>query len=463
MAVLLVVAVVLVPVASVLAAAETALSRITRTRAEALTEQRRPGASALVVLLRDRARVVAVLSLLRTVVELTLAVCVALAVAAVAPWWVALLVGGVGLGLVSFVAVAVVPRALGRSKDEAVATVVAPLLRAVDPVLGPLVQLVVRATDAVLPGKGAAAAPFTTEAELLELVEQAEASSVIDSDESLMLQRVVHLRDTVARAVMVPRTEMVSVDAETPIAKAVALHLRSGFSRIPVEGRNADDIVGVSYLKDLVRRLPGVTVASTALPGGGSGAPAGREPGEGLAVADAMRPVAFVPESKPADDLLREMQRESRHLAVVIDEYGGVAGIVTIEDLIEEIVGQISDEYDRETPEAETLGPEAWRLNARAHLHALAEVTGVEIEDDEVDTVAGLLAKHLGRVPLPGSSVEVSGLRITAERLGGRRHRLASVLAEVVAPVEPLVEVTAGENGESSRRRDENGARGSRD
>ncbi len=144
-----------------------------------------------------------------------------------------------------------------------------------------------------------------------------------------------------------------------------------------------------------------------------------------------MRPPVFVPESKPADDLLREMQAGSVHLAVVIDEYGGVSGLVTIEDLLEEIVGQISDEYDVEEPEIEVLGEDRWRLSARTHLTALSEITDRDVDDDDVDTVAGLLAKNLGRVPIRGSSVEVAGLRITADRRG-RRNRLLSVVVELL-------------------------------
>jgi CBS domain containing-hemolysin-like protein len=247
-------------------------------------------------------------------------------------------------------------------------------------------------------------------------VEQAEADSVIERGESLMLQRVVHLGDTVAAEVQVPRTDMVTLEQGTGLERAMRLHLRSGFSRVPVVGRDADDVVGVSYLKDVAAHVQDLRTE-------GYGDPSR------ATVDEVMRAPVFVPESKPADDLLRDMQAGSVHLAVVIDEYGGVSGLVTIEDLLEEIVGQISDEYDVEEPEIEVLGPDRWRLSARTHLTALSEITDRAVEDDDVDTVAGLLAKNLGRVPIRGSSVEVAGLRVTADRpgpaqpaaLGGRR------------------------------------------
>jgi CBS domain containing-hemolysin-like protein len=218
---------------------------------------------------------------------------------------------------------------------------------------------------------------------------------------------------------MVPRTDMVTIDGEKSLRSAMSLFLRSGFSRIPVVGDGSDDILGLLYFKDVVRRVN-----------------ADQDSGS-LPVTAQMRPMHYVPESKPVDDLLREMQRDQSHFAVVVDEYGGTAGLVTIEDIIEEIVGEIADEYDREAPGVEDLGDGTFRVPATMDIDDLADLFDVDIEEDEVDTVGGLIGKSIGRVPIVGSRCEVAGLALTAERMAGRRHRIASVIVQrLVAPDE---------------------------
>ncbi|WP_370518441.1 hemolysin family protein [Nostocoides sp. HKS02] len=231
-----------------------------------------------------------------------------------------------------------------------------------------------------------------------------------------MIHSVFELGDTVAREVMVPRTDMVTIDGTKSLRSAMSLFLRSGFSRIPVVGDGSDDVLGLLYFKDVARRVNADPDAA------------------GLPVTAQMRPMHFVPESKPVDDLLREMQRDQSHFAVVVDEYGGTAGLITIEDIIEEIVGEIADEYDREAPGIEDLGDGRFRVPAAMDIDDLADLFDVEIEEDEVDTVGGLIGKHIGRVPIVGSRCEVSGLSLTAERMAGRRHRIASVIVERVSP-----------------------------
>jgi CBS domain containing-hemolysin-like protein len=238
---------------------------------------------------------------------------------------------------------------------------------------------------------------------------------------------------------MVPRTDLVMIERHKTIRQALTLALRSGFSRIPVVGENEDDVVGIVYLKDLVRRTH-----------------VNRE-AENDPVEDVMRQATYVPDSKPAADLLREMQRDRIHVAVVIDEYGGTAGLVTIEDILEEIVGEITDEYDRETPPVEALGEGAYRVTARLPVEELGELFGVELKDEDVDTVGGLLAKALGRVPIPGSGAEVplvdedqpiAALRLTAESAAGRRNRIGTVLVEPVAREGQEEEAEAAQEGE---------------
>jgi CBS domain containing-hemolysin-like protein len=230
-----------------------------------------------------------------------------------------------------------------------------------------------------------------------------------------MIHSVFELGDTVVREVMVPRTDMVTMDQETTLRQAMSLFLRSGFSRIPVVGDGPDDVLGLLYFKDVARRVY-------------RDAKAARLPAH-----HQMRPAHYIPDSKPVDDLLREMRRDQIHFAVVIDEYGGTAGLVTIEDILEEIVGEIDDEYDREAPGVEELEDGSTRVPATMHVDDLAELFDVSLEEDEVDTVGGLLGKIIGLVPIPGSRGEIAGLTLTAERMAGRRHRIATVIVRRVA------------------------------
>ncbi|MDY0113689.1 MAG: hemolysin family protein, partial [Corynebacterium sp.] len=265
--------------------------------------------------------------------------------------------------------------------------------------------------------------------ELREMVDIARERGIVEHDERRMIQSVFDLASTSARSVMVPRPEMVWIESEKHAGQAVALCVRSGHSRIPVIGDGADDIVGVVYLKDLVHQTYTLT-----------------DGGRSVAVTDVMRPATFVPDSKPLDDLLDEMQRDRNHIAVLIDEYGGVAGLISIEDILEEIVGEIADEYDEgERAPIEPLGDGRYRLVARLSLDELVELydeaEGREIRFDDgvlddVDTVSGLIAYGLGRVPLPGAEVEAAGLRFTAEGARDRRGRMR-VHAVVVEPADP--------------------------
>ena len=229
-----------------------------------------------------------------------------------------------------------------------------------------------------------------------------------------MIQSVIDLGDTLAREVMVPRTDVVPVGREAPLGSAMSLFLRSGFSRVPVEGDSLDDVVGILYLKDVARRLHEHPEAGTA-----------------QRVESIMRRPVFVPDSKPVDDLLGEMQHAG-HAAIVVDEYGGTAGMVTIEDILEEIVGEIADEYDLEAAEVEDAGDGVRRVSSRLHISDLGELFGLDLDDEEVDTVGGLLSKALGRVPITGAQALVAGLELTAERFEGRRHHLATVLVRRV-------------------------------
>ena len=425
---LVTIGVLLVVAAGFLAATEAALGRMTRSQTARLASEGRRGGQALQAIVADPARVINVSIFLRVTAESAAAVCATLVLAAVidSGWVVVLLVSAAVMAAVSFVLVGVSPRTVGSQHAEAVSLLAAGPLQAASRLLGPVAQLLVLLGNAVTPGRGYREGPFASEGELREMVDLASESKVIEAGERQMIHSVFELGDTIVREVMVPRTDMVTTEAETSLHDAMTLFLRSGFSRIPVVGESVDDVCGVLYLKDVARR-------THAHPEG-----ARTQTAEQVA-----RQAVFVPESKPVDALLREMQRDSTHVAVVVDEYGGTAGLVTIEDVLEEIVGEIADEYDRELPGVERVEEDTYRLSARLPIDDLAEVFGVTVDDDEVDSVGGLLAKALGKVPIPGDEVSVGGLVLVAERREGRRNRVATVIARR----DPAAKKVGRENG----------------
>ncbi len=421
---LLVGAALLVLLAAVLVAIDAALTRVSRVVVEEFVREGRRGADRLARVVADPARYLNLLLLLRVFAEMG---AVALTtVAFVHEFGAGLAAVGLAtlvMGLISYIILGVAFRTLGRQHAPTVALRTAGLTIALTRVFGPLPQLLILLGNAITPGRGYREGPFSTEAELRDLVDLAEERGVVQRSERDMIASVFELGDTLAREVMVPRTDMVWVEHTKSISQAVALALRSGFSRIPVIGESVDDVVGVAFLKDLVRRE--------------------HDGWESRPVESAMRPPYFVPESKPADDLLREMQARRQHLAIVIDEYGGTAGLVTIEDVLEEIVGEITDEYDQEVPPIERVDQDHVRVTARLPVEDLAELFDVELENEsDVETVGGLLASLLGRVPIPGATAHVAGLELVAESAAGRRNRIGTVLASrVTASGEPAQDV----------------------
>jgi CBS domain containing-hemolysin-like protein len=420
----------LVLVAGLLSASEAALGGFSRARAEELEDDGRPGARRVLRILDDPPRYLNTALFLRLLAETGSVVLATLMIqdALGGSRWAAVLVAVAVMLVVSFVVVGVGPRTLGRQHSERIALGSAGVVIAVTRVLGPIPQLLILVGNALTPGKGFSEGPFSSEAELREMVDLAEASQLIESDERAMIHSVFELGDTIVREVMVPRTDLVYIERHKTLRQAMSLFLRSGFSRVPVVGEDLDDIVGFVYLKDVARRVFDRKDAETT-----------------EEVESVMRPVLWIPDSKPADDLLREMQQSRRHIAVVVDEYGGTAGLVTIEDILEEIVGEIADEFDLGEIPLERLADGSVRVPARFPVDDLEDVVGVEIEDDEIDSVGGLMAKHLGRVPIPGSTVEVGGLVFRAEEAKGRRNRIGTVL------ITPVVREPAGEPVEHSR------------
>ncbi|TQN43842.1 CBS domain containing-hemolysin-like protein [Blastococcus colisei] len=438
---LLVIAILLVPLAGLFGAMEAALQRVSKARVE---EMRRDGvkrADGLEEVVLERARHVALLLLLRIVCEMFAAVLVALFFFDL--WdstWQAVFGAAGTMIVVSYVLVGVGPRTLGRQHSYGVALATAGVVKLLGRILGPVATLLILIGNALTPGRGFRDGPFSSEVELRELVDMAEERGVVESGERNMIHSVFELGDTIAREVMVPRTDVVWIERTKTVRQALALALRSGFSRIPVIGENVDDVVGVVYLKDLVRRSQNSNDS------------------RGPRVEELMRPPTFVPESKPVDELLRDMQAARVHIAIVVDEYGGFAGLLTIEDILEEIVGEIADEHDAfQRPPVEELADGSVRVTARLPVGDLAGLFGVELpEDDDVETVGGLLARELGRVPIEGASAEISGLRLVAESTGGRRNRIDTMLVcRVEEPEDEDAEKSRGTSGKGATRYEE--------
>ena len=424
---LVLIAIALIVVSGLLIAAETAMTRVSKTRIDELRKEgngNEKRAELLLGVLQDRARYVNVLFLLSTIATITSITLISyVAVRALTSgdgWstWIALVVVIAALVVVAYIGLGVAPRTLGRQHAERIALIAARPTRFLATILGPITTLLIVIGNALTPGKGFREGPFDTAAELREMVDLAGADDLIEDAERKMIHSVFDLGDTFAREVMVPRTEMVFIERSKSLRQAISLSLRSGFSRIPVIGENADDIVGVIYLKDMVRRTFEHHDAE-------------RED----TVDSLMRATSFVPDSKPADELLKDMQAARVHVAIVVDEYGGTAGLVTIEDILEEIVGEIADEYDTAAPEVTQLDDDRYRVLSRMNLDDFAELTQMEMnaEDEGVDTVLGLMAKRLGRVPIPGAEVVENGWSLVAERGAGRRNRIGAVLATRIA------------------------------
>lgn len=320
------------------------------------------------------------------------------------------------ISLLVFVVYGVGARTLGKQNAEIYVLSSSGLISLLSRLLNPFVKLFIAIGNAVTPGKGYSEGPFASTAEIREMMNQI-SDEVIEASEKEMIHSVFELGATVAREVMVPRTEMVWIERTKTLRQALSLSLRSGYSRIPVIGEDIDDVVGVIYIKDVAKRIFEHSEAQ-----------------QTERVDTLMRPVTFSPDSKLADELLKDMQRERVHLTVLIDEYGGTAGLVTIEDILEEIVGEIADEHDTADEEIIKLADDTYRISSRLHIEDLGKLIHVDLDPDEegVDTVGGLLAARLGRVAIPGSTISLDGWKLTAETVAGRRNRVGSLLVEKI-------------------------------
>ncbi|WP_296215495.1 hemolysin family protein [Corynebacterium sp. YSMAA1_1_F7] len=420
----------------VLSLVETAVSSLSAARVENLVKEDRAGAPRLVRVLEGRAGHINLLVLLRTICEVSGAVlaasaCVELMGSRGWAFATAILI----VTLLTFILIGVLSRTLGRQNPYTISLATAPILLGLSKLLGPIARLLVGAGNVLTPGRGFRNGPFASEIELREMVDIASERGVVQNDERKMIQSVFDLADTSARSVMVPRPEMVWIEADKTAGQATSLCVRTGLSRLPVVGEDVDDIVGVIYLKDLIAETYHLT-----------------DGGSSTLVRDCMRPAVFVPDSKKLDDLLEDMQRDQVHIAMLIDEYGAVAGLISIEDILEEIVGEITDEYDvSEQAPIEPLEDGTYRVQARLSLEELEELyEDVEFSDEqheEVDTVYGLGAFELGRVPIPGTEISTAGLHFRYE--GGRDRRGRVKIRSAVVNREQRAN-SAGETGDAS-------------
>jgi CBS domain containing-hemolysin-like protein len=278
-------------------------------------------------------------------------------------------------------------------------------------VLQPLVSLLIainRVFLLILPGHGVPRGPVASEEEIMSMLEVAESEDVIERQERQMISSIFEFGDTVVREVMVPRPDMVYVDASMDLNAVLDLMLERGFTRVPVIRGDIDDVIGIVHARDVMRRLRTATN------------------GRGGRAADVMRPALFVPESKKVAELLRELQAAKTQMAIVVDEYGGTAGLVTLEDLLEEIVGEIADEHDREDPPIERVDDHTLRVIARLGVDELSELLDIDLPAEEWDSVGGLVAGTLGRVPEEGDRINVNGVELEVERMNG--HRISKIL-----------------------------------
>lgn len=384
--------------------------------------QGRSAKKSLISMSEDMGAYRTVTTFVRILVETSAAVIVTVQLIATGlPSWAALLLAILIMSVASFVLAGSSPRSVGRANPMAILAVSAPIIHLFRVILGPLANSLVVMGNKVTPGRSANTS-FSSEEQLLSMVDEAVKNDVLESDERELIHSIFEWGETVAREVMVPRTDMVTVNAETTLSDALKIFHDSGFSRLPVVGDDVDAVLGVLNLRDLSKA--GLDdYASLSI----------------LTAAEIVRPAVFIPESKKADETLKQLQSQSTHMAFVVDEYGGIAGLLTLEDLIEELVGEISDEYDRGAPDVQKLDDTTYLVATRLPVDELGELFGLELEDEDVDSVGGLLTKELGRLPIVGDSVSISGLILTADKSGSHRKRVTRV---VVTADQALVDVT---------------------
>lgn len=402
-----------VVIGTLFALAESALTRVTRVRAMSLESDGRRNAALLVRLTDDPPRYLNSVYLGVMVVQNGSAVLVAILAER--------MFGSLGVTLVSlaftllyFVVVEAMAKTFGVLHSDRVALALAPFAFAVGRSLAWPTRLLITVANVLLPGRGLRQGPFVSESDIRSMAEVGSAEGSIPKEEEELIHSVFEFGDTVVREVMVPRPDVVSIDDDRSLRDVQALVLQHGYSRIPVVHEDLDDVVGVVYAKDVLKALH-----------------LGRAD---VPLRDVVRQARFVPESKRAAELLKDMQRDKFHLALATDEYGSTTGLITMEDLIEELVGEIVDEYDRDEPDVAEVGEGIYRFDGKYSIADAAELLEVELPDEEWDTVAGLVLSLLGRIPSQGEEVTFAGHHFRVEEVRGRR--IAKVLVSRLVPAE---------------------------
>ncbi|MDQ3107757.1 MAG: hemolysin family protein [Actinomycetota bacterium] len=417
-ALLLGVVVLLVIFAALLAIAETSMTRISRIKAKALADEGRRGAGVLNNLLLHPERflnTILLSVLIVQTVQTSLATIVGVNLLGRVYGSIAAVLFNVVL---TFVIAEAAPKTWALQHTERAALATAPLVRALlaFPPLGLMTRLFIVLSNIITPGKGIPAGPFVSEEELLATVDAAQQDDSIEHEERALIRSIIEFGDTVAREVMVPRPDMVAIEGRDKAGDVLEVAIAAGYSRIPVYDQGIDDVIGIVYTKDLMRAIQDDHQEKTAR--------------------DLARKAEFVPEGKKVAELMREMQKDKFHMAIVVDEYGGTAGLVTLEDLIEELVGEIVDEFDVEEPSIEALTGGAYRVNARMPLDEVNELLSADFPEGDWDTIGGFVFNVLGHVPSEGEVVEHDGYRLAAEKVQGRRIGRVRISKAPPAPID---------------------------
>lgn len=400
-------------ISAVMAMAETALSRIDLIEAKAMTDEKRRGAHALSRLVSSPERFATTINgvlLLALAAQVTWVTATAEVLLLTIEGPIVILCVFLEV-LVGYVLTAALPKTLALQNPVRVALITAPFVRTTTRVLpvGFLTKPLIGIANILVPGRGLKQGPFIYEQQMLALAETAEADQAIGNEDRQLIHSVIEFRNTIVREVMVPRTDMISVGEDRSANEALDLAMALGFSRLPVYRDGTDNITGVLFTKDLVKAVR---------------SDAEYEP----SVADLRKEAKFVPETKRVAELLREMQNEKMHIAIVVDEFGAVVGLATLEDLIEEVVGDITDEYDEEeSPKMESLGADEWLVDARVPLDEINHNLQLHLPEGDWDTLGGLLIDAFERVPLRGDVIDIGEYRFWIEQTSGRRVRRVRV------------------------------------
>lgn len=406
-----IIAALLIAMAAWLAACDAAMSVVSRGDLAREAEQAPRGGEQLLRIGESLSAHIMSVSFARVLSETLAAILVTLAIdSLVGDWWWTLLLAGLVMVLTSFVLVGTSPRAVGRRMPLKLLRLSAPLIRTTRTLIGPLAQLIMAAGERVTPGHQREHS-FANESQLLSMVDEATSRDLIEEDERELIHSVFEFGETTVREVMIPRPDVIWIDGDVDAEVALKVFLEHGLSRMPVVGESSDDILGILYLRDVVKSRVW-------------------RPDETEYAAQLARPAHWMPETKKADDALAELRAEQVHVAMVVDEYGSTAGLVTLEDLVEELVGEIEDEYDKAEEEIRLISARVVEVSSRTDIEDLGEAFDLELDDDDVDTVGGLVQKLLGRIAEVGDTVTYDDLTFEVVQLDGKGRNVGRIRVE---------------------------------